>query len=515
MEGNASMGHLSIVEFYENRSVFITGATGFMGKVLVEKILRSCPGVERLYLLMRPSKGQSVDYRLREFIQNEIFSKVKEQQPNVMEKITAVKGDVTLPQLGLSPSDLQLLTENVSVVFHSAATVKFNEELKTALVMNVKGPMEMLEICRKMKHLEAFVHVSTAFNNLDREKIKEEVYFNPKVNPVKLIEFLDGLDDETLKIMTPELVGECPNTYVYTKGLAEQLLETNCGSVPLAIVRPSIVTAAESEPFPGWVDNMNGATGTIAAVGKGIYRTLKINKKLVSDIIPVDYSINLMIAVAWYLATHRPTGVPVYTCTTGHRNPLTWGMLKHWTVEFWLKFPPKEMLWYPSVHCTMNDLSLKITQILFHYLPAYVMDLFMLATGKRTKWVRLYTKADKAFVPFEFFTTHQWRFISDNPIHLSKEMTAEDQEMFYFDVRKINWQSYFENYILGIRQLVFKDDPTTLPLARSNLERLYMVRQIMIFILSMILIFIFQKIFFSFSLICPQTFFLLTELVSL
>ncbi len=83
----------------------------------------------------------------------QIFSKVKEQQPNIMEKVTAVRGDVTLPELGLSPSDLQLLTENVSVVFHSAATVKFNEELKTALVMNVKGPMELLEICRKMKHL--------------------------------------------------------------------------------------------------------------------------------------------------------------------------------------------------------------------------------------------------------------------------------------------------------------------------------------------------------------------------
>ncbi len=48
------------------------------------------------------------------------------------------------------------------------------------------------------------MHLSTAFNNLDREEIKEEVYYNPKVNPVKLIEFLDGLDDETLKIITPE-----------------------------------------------------------------------------------------------------------------------------------------------------------------------------------------------------------------------------------------------------------------------------------------------------------------------
>jgi fatty acyl-CoA reductase len=79
---------------------------------------------------------------------------VKEQQPNVMEKITAVKGDVTLPELGLSSSDLQLLIENVSIVFHSAATIRFNEELKTALEMNVKGPMRLLEICRRMKRLE-------------------------------------------------------------------------------------------------------------------------------------------------------------------------------------------------------------------------------------------------------------------------------------------------------------------------------------------------------------------------
>jgi fatty acyl-CoA reductase len=85
--------------------------------------------------------------------------------------------------------------------------------------------------------------------------------------------------------------------------------------------------------------------------------------------------------------------------------------------------------------------------------------------------VRLYEKINKAFAPLEFFTTHQWRFISNNPIHLMEEMTTEDQEMFYFDVRKINWQNYFENYILGIRQIVFKEDFNTLPLARSNLKR--------------------------------------------
>ena len=57
------------------------------------------------------------------------------------------------------------------------------------------------------------------------------------------------------------LIGKMPNTYAYTKGLTEYLLQEECGSIPLAIVRPSIVTAALNEPIPGWVDNLNGPAG--------------------------------------------------------------------------------------------------------------------------------------------------------------------------------------------------------------------------------------------------------------
>lgn len=67
-----TMAESNIVEFFEDRSIFITGATGFMGKVLVEKLLRSCPGINRLYLLMRPSKGKEVTTRLQELISNEV-----------------------------------------------------------------------------------------------------------------------------------------------------------------------------------------------------------------------------------------------------------------------------------------------------------------------------------------------------------------------------------------------------------------------------------------------------------
>lgn len=66
------MKESKIAEYYQDKSIFITGATGFMGKVLVEKLLRSCPGIERVYLLLRPSKGKDVTCRLEELINNEV-----------------------------------------------------------------------------------------------------------------------------------------------------------------------------------------------------------------------------------------------------------------------------------------------------------------------------------------------------------------------------------------------------------------------------------------------------------
>lgn len=516
MSENTNMEQLSIPEFYKGRSVFITGATGFMGKVLVEKLLRSCPEIEKIYLLMRPSKGQSVECRLKDLINNQIFDVVRKQQSNAMTKIVAVTGDVTLPGYGLSASDLNLLIENVSIVFNSAATIKFNEELKDAIEMNVKGPMQLLEICRQMKRLEAFVHVSTAFNNLDREEMKEQVYHS-KVDPVKLIQLLDCLDDNVVKKIAPQLLGNCPNTYTYTKALAEQLLEEQCGTVPLAIVRPSIVTAALKEPVPGWVDNYNGATGTIAAVGKGFFRVMKINADLVADIIPVDYPINLMIAVAWHLATRRPREVPVYSCTTGHRNPLTWGGLKRWTLQSWMKYPATDMMWYPSALYTINDFWYKTTETFFHTIPAYLFDFFYSVTGKRARWVKMYAKATIAFSSLEFFTTHQWKFISNNPIRLMEEMSTQDKKTFYFDVREIEWKSYFDVFIQGARRFVLKEDPSTLPLARRNLNRLYMAKMFLRLLFFFGLFTVLWRSFRPFLLpvICLETaVFLLTEFLS-
>ena len=54
-------------EFYKEKSIFITGASGFMGKVLMEKLLYSCSDVKQILILMRAKRGKSAAQRVQEF----------------------------------------------------------------------------------------------------------------------------------------------------------------------------------------------------------------------------------------------------------------------------------------------------------------------------------------------------------------------------------------------------------------------------------------------------------------
>lgn len=71
-EHNIMSATSDIPRFFKGRCVFVTGGTGFMGKVLVEKLLRSCPDVDNIYLLMRPKGGSDIRTRLEELIRCQV-----------------------------------------------------------------------------------------------------------------------------------------------------------------------------------------------------------------------------------------------------------------------------------------------------------------------------------------------------------------------------------------------------------------------------------------------------------
>jgi fatty acyl-CoA reductase len=249
------------------------------------------------------------------------------------------------------------------------------------------------------------------------------------VDANQLIETVNWMDNDLLDKITPALLGDRPNTYTFTKALAESLLVRECGSLPVAIVRPSIVTAAWNEPIRGWVDNINGPTGLILASGKGMLRTMYYDSDAIADLIPVDTVINMMIAVGWHTAVHRSNSIPIYNCASGSLNPITWGDIERICLPLLIQYPSSEVFRYPG-GCFKNYWILnQMSVLLEHHLPAYAMDGVMAVLRRPQIMRRLYGKLHRAVRTLQYFTTRQWLFRSTNVLELNKRLNPIDQQV--------------------------------------------------------------------------------------
>jgi len=130
-----------------------------------------------------------------------------------------------------------------------------------------------------------------------------------------------------------------------------------------------------------------------------------------------------------------------------------------------------DALWYPDGRCHSSAMINKLCVTFQHILPAYILDTLARLKGTRPIMVRVQTKLSKAAKCLEYFSTKQWNFRDDNVRRLGEQLSPEDRETFMFDVRQIDWPSYLEHYILGIRQFILKESPDTLPAARSHITK--------------------------------------------
>lgn len=120
--GAIGVGHTGSIysiqgHFDASCSMLLTGATGYIGSLVLEKLLRST-AVGRVYVLVRPRRGASPADRLARLLCGPLFHLINEQQAK---RVTAVAGDILQPGLGLSAEDEQLLIQRVDTVIHSAA----------------------------------------------------------------------------------------------------------------------------------------------------------------------------------------------------------------------------------------------------------------------------------------------------------------------------------------------------------------------------------------------------------
>jgi long-chain acyl-CoA synthetase len=207
-EGDAGAGRaarpLDVGAMLAGRTLLVTGATGFVGKVALTLLLDRYPDIGKVFVLVRPGTGGSAEARFFEKVAaSRPFDPLRQRHGDgfdafLRERCVPIAGDVSDPLLGISEADLAGL-RGLDAVVNCAGLVDFDPSLELALGVNVRGPRNAVELCRRTG--SALLHVSTCFVAGNRDGVvyedeeltgyfprREGVVGRPKEEP------LDGAD---------------------------------------------------------------------------------------------------------------------------------------------------------------------------------------------------------------------------------------------------------------------------------------------------------------------------------
>ncbi|KYQ91002.1 hypothetical protein DLAC_07895 [Tieghemostelium lacteum] len=456
-----------ISNYYNGKQVLITGCTGFVGKVLLEKMLRDLPGISKIYLIIR---GNAKERFEDDILGSRIWDFLKEKMGGqdkfleyIRSKVIPLAGDLSKTDIGLSAQDLQMVIENVHINIHCAASIDFRERLDKAIESNLYGSLHMLELSKKLKNCLGFVHCSTAYVNSNREGWLDEELPVLDFNPEEMVELIMKQDIRTLEKITPNLLGAYPNSYTFTKAITERILTLKRGDIPMAFVRPTIVGGSLKEPTPGWVDSVAAIGAVMLYCGVGLVQFMKGDARMIADIVPVDLVANCLIAAAPSISNQNI--LKIYQCGTSHRNPVPWIRISHWVTEYWRNHTPKKSIAKSSFNFHTSSLMYEAHFFMKYGIPSTILSLMALITGnEETKYkAESFKKVIKAARlicdTFKHFTGHEWVFsVSTVEKAFQEIFDQEDRNIFNCDAAEINWQSYFQFFCYGLHKYVMKEE---------------------------------------------------------
>ena len=119
-----------------------------------------------------------------------------------------------------------------------------------------------------------------------------------------------------------KILGTFPNTYTYTKAMAERSLKKNRGNIRVAILRPSIIISCYDEPCQGWIDTVAASGGVSYTIHAGLMHYAKSTPHGTVDLVPCDFVNNMLIALTWYTATEPKSNLNIMHAATTGKNPL-------------------------------------------------------------------------------------------------------------------------------------------------------------------------------------------------
>jgi thioester reductase-like protein len=240
----------------DSPAIFLTGSSGFVGMELLARYLQRTD--RTIYALIRARDDAEANERLFGAARTVVGDTDRYDH-----RLVAVRGDVTLPGLGIDPALRQRLAEEVTEVVHSAATVSFSMPLDRSRAINLKGTQRILELadlCAARGGLERLSHVSTAY------------VAGTHCGPF----FEDDLDRGQ----------NFNNSYEMSKWEAERTVRDYAHRLPVTIFRPSIVVG---ESDSGWTPAFNVMYGPLRAYSRGSLNAVPGRRSAPADVVPVDY----------------------------------------------------------------------------------------------------------------------------------------------------------------------------------------------------------------------------------
>ena len=353
---------IDVAQTFRENEVLLTGANGFLGKVVLGLLVDRYPDFKHLHVLMRGGKELSAAERFdREVLDSPALRPVLERAQQrfssalrVADKITVWPGDIAFPSLGLGEPSLRRLAGHVSLIINCAGRVDFFPPLDDSLHANVDGIGHLLALAA---HLGArLLHVSTCFvcgqaDGLTEEtdpiqgfyphrqgpedqnfKAPEELqYCRERIADIYRSAGVNGNMTEITQRRPRELAHRLialgrqraehwgwVNTYTYSKSLGEQVLAAST-EVPWTIVRPAIIESSLAFPFPGWIEGGRTAA-PLVLMALGGMKEWPLRRDAPLEVVPVDEVAAAMLAVGALLLHDRHR--PVYQLASADVNPI-------------------------------------------------------------------------------------------------------------------------------------------------------------------------------------------------
>ncbi|XP_017783398.1 PREDICTED: putative fatty acyl-CoA reductase CG5065 isoform X4 [Nicrophorus vespilloides] len=434
------------LEYFQGKSIFITGCTGCVGLALLEKLLRSFPQVHKIVLLIRQKKSKDVSTRMLNYFDNPVFSVMKNINKNYLEKIMWMEGDIVKPNLGLSSENLNYIYNNVNVFYHCAASVSFVQNLKNSITSNMHGTEMVYNVAKDCKKIECFMHVSTVFCNhgFSQSVLKEEIPENP-ANPDHLLEMAKTMSVNELEEYFKES-NLFFNNYVFTKNATENLLGNKKDNIKIGILRVGCVMESYQEPYPSWLINANSFNIILKNLVTGV--VFNINEKASVYCTPIDICVNALIASTFDTA-HIRDNLKVYNVATN--SP---------TVKEIFKIFVKE---------NVKDPWLIFGSLKYRFL-CHMKDLLLEMSGRRGIYVREIEKLEHFIEISQKFVLKELYCHTENLDELWKSLNQSERELLFFNLNDVDYEKCVKSWYKSSMENQYNPmDPTSTMLHLAKL----------------------------------------------